>query len=122
MSIGSNEIVVNAETKAIDAAPIIENNRTFVPFRALAEAFGSEVAYDEATQAVTAELNDTTVVMTIGSAAYTVNGVEKTADVAPFINGSRTMVPVRFAAEAFGIKVIPTYDENGATADILFAK
>ena len=122
MSIGSNEIVVNADTVAIDAAPIVENNRTFVPFRALAEAFGATVAYDEATQAVTAELNGTTVVMTIGSATYTVNGVEKTADVAPFINGSRTMVPVRFVAEAFGITVTPTYDDNGATADILFAK
>ena len=51
--------------------------------------------------------------MTIGSATYTVNGTEKTADVAPFINGSRTMVPVRFAAEAFGIKVIPTYNPDG---------
>ena len=122
MSVGSNEIVVNSEIKTIDAAPIVENNRTFVPFRALAEAFGATVAYDEATQAVTAELNGTTVVMTIGSAAYTVNGVEKTADVAPFINGSRTMVPVRFVAEAFGITVTPTYDDNGATADILFAK
>ena len=120
MSVGSNEIVKNGKVAAIDAAPIVENNRTFVPFRALAEAFGATVAYDEATQAVTAELNGTTVVMTIGSATYTVNGVEKSADVAPFINGSRTMVPVRFAAEAFGIKVIPTYDENGATADILF--
>ena len=60
--------------------------------------------------------------MTIGSATYTVNGEEQTMDVAPFINGSRTMVPVRFAAEAFGIKVIPTYDENGATADILPAQ
>ena len=120
MSIGSNEIIINDAKAVIDAAPIIENNRTFVPFRALAEAFGATVAYDEATQAVTAELNGVTVVMTIGSATYTVNGVEKTADVAPFINGSRTMVPVRFAAEAFGIKVIPTYDENGATADILF--
>ena len=122
MSVGSNEIVVNAETVAIDAAPVVENNRTFVPFRALIQAFGAEVAYDEATQAVTAELNGTTVVMTIGSAEYTVNGVAKTADVAPFINGSRTMVPVRFVAEEFGIKVTPTYDENGATADILFAK
>ena len=120
MSVGSNEIIINDAKATIDAAPIIENNRTFVPFRALAEAFGATVAYDEATQAVTAELNGVTVVMTIGSATYTVNGVEKTADVAPFINGSRTMVPVRFAAEAFGIKVIPTYDENGATADILF--
>ena len=122
MSVGSNEIVVNAETVAIDAAPVVENNRTFVPFRALIQAFGAEVAYDEATQAVTAELNGTTVVMTIGSAEYTVNGVAKTADVAPFIAGSRTMVPVRFVAEEFGIKVTPTYDENGATADILFAK
>ena len=120
MSIGSNEIVKNDVVATIPAAPIVENNRTFVPFRALAEAFGATVAYDEATQAVTAELNGVTVVMTIGSAEYTVNGEAKTADVAPFINGSRTMVPVRFAAEAFGIKVIPTYDENGATADILF--
>ena len=120
MSIGSHEIIVNDAKATIDAAPIVQNDRTFVPFRALAEAFGAEVAYDEATQAVTAKLNGVEVVMTIGSATYTVNGAEKTADVAPFINGSRTMVPVRFAAEAFGIKVIPTYDQNGATADILF--
>ena len=120
MSVGSNEIVINDKKAAIDAAPIVKNDRTFVPFRALAEAFGAEVAYDEASQAVTAELNGVKVVMTIGSATYTVNGAEKTMDVAPFINGSRTMVPVRFVAEAFGIKVIPTYDENGATADILF--
>ena len=120
MSINSNEIVINDAKATIDAAPIVKNDRTFVPFRALAEAFGAEVAYDEATQAVTAELNGVKVVMTIGSATYTVNGAEKTMDVAPFINGSRTMVPVRFVAESFGIKVIPTYDENGATADILF--
>ena len=120
MSIGSSEIIVNDAKATIDAAPMIQNDRTYVPFRALAEAFGAEVAYDEATQAVTAELNGVKVVMTIGSATYTVNDAEKTMDVAPFINGSRTMVPVRFVAEAFGIKVIPTYDENGATADILF--
>ena len=122
MSIGSNEIVVNEATKEIPAAPIVENNRTFVPFRALIEAFGAEVAWDEATQAVTAELNDTVVVMTIGSATYTVNGVEKSMDVAPFIKDASTMIPVRFVAEEFGITVTPTYDNNGATADILFAK
>ena len=120
MSIGSHEVIVNDKKATIDAAPMIQNDRTFVPFRALAEAFGAEVAYDEATQAVTAKLNGVEVVMTIGSATYTVNGAEKTMDVAPFINGSRTMVPVRFAAEAFGIKVIPTYNPDGTTADILF--
>ena len=122
MSIGANQIVVNNKVVAIDAAPIIENNRTFVPFRALIQAFGAEVAYDEATQAVTATLGDVTVVMTIGSAEYTVNGEVKTADVAPFIKDSRTMVPVRFVAEAFGINVTPVYGDNGATVDVLFAK
>ena len=122
MSIGAPQIVVNSDVKAIDAAPMIENSRTFVPFRALAEAFGADVSYDEATQSVIAELDGVKVVMTIGSANYTVNGVEKAADVAPFINGSRTMVPVRFVAEAFGINVTPIYAENGAVADVLFAK
>jgi hypothetical protein len=122
MSIGANNIVVNSDVKAIAAAPMIQDGRTFVPFRALAEAFGANVAWDEATQSVTAELNGVKVVMVIGANEYTVNGVAKTADVAPFINGASTMVPVRFVAEAFGITVTPTYDDNGATADILFAK
>ena len=43
MSIGANKVVVNSEVKTIDAAPIVENGRTFVPFRALAEAFGINV-------------------------------------------------------------------------------
>ena len=120
MSIGSNEIVKNDKVATMIAAPIVQNDRTFVPFRALAEAFGAEVAWDEATQAVTAELNGVTVVMTIGSVEYTINGEAATMDVAPFLGNDSTMVPVRFVAQAFGIKVIPTYDENGATADILF--
>ena len=120
MSIGSNEIVKNDKVATMIAAPIVQNDRTFVPFRALAEAFGAEVAWDEATQAVTAELNGVTVVMTIGSVEYTINGEAATMDVAPFLGNDSTMVPVRFVAQAFGIKVIPTYDANGATADILF--
>ena len=122
MSIGANKVVVNDKVVAIDAAPMIKDSRTFVPFRALAEAFGAVVEFDAATQAVVAELDGTKVVMTIGSEVYTVNGVAKTADVAPFISDSRTMVPVRFAAEAFGITVTPIYAEDGSVADVLFTK
>ena len=122
MSIGAPQIVVNSEVKAIAAAPMVKDARTFVPFRALAEAFGANVEWVEATQSVVAELNGVKVVMVIGANDYTVNGVAKTADVAPFINGASTMVPVRFVAEAFGINVTPIYAENGAVADVLFAK
>jgi hypothetical protein len=120
MSIGSNELIVGSKVETMDAKPMIQNNRTFVPFRALAEAFGATVAYDQATSSVTAELNGVKVVMTVGAPVYTVNGVEKTADVAPFISDSRTFVPVRFAAEAFGITVTPTYNADGSVADVLF--
>ena len=122
MSIGAAKVVVNSDVKDIAAAPIIKDGRTFVPFRALAEAFGANVEWVEASQSVVAELNGVKVVMVIGANEYTVNGVAKTADVAPFINGASTMVPVRFVAEAFGINVTPIYAENGAVADVLFAK
>ena len=120
MSIGSTEMIADGKVSTIDSKPMIQNNRTFVPFRALAEAFGATVAYDQATSSVTAELNGVKVVMTVGAPVYTVNGVEKTADVAPFIADSRTFVPVRFAAEAFGIEVVPTYNTDGSVADVLF--
>ena len=45
------------------------------------------------------------VVFGIDNATYTVNGVEKTMDVAPYIKDSRTFVSVRYAAEALGVDV-----------------
>lgn len=44
-----------------------------------------------------------TSVFTIGSTTYTVNGIEKTMDVAPYIKGDRTYIPVRFVAQAAGV-------------------
>jgi len=44
-----------------------------------------------------------TVVFKIGDNKYTVNGVEKTMDVAPYIKDGRTYVPVRYVAEAVGV-------------------
>jgi trimeric autotransporter adhesin len=40
---------------------------------------------------------------TIGQTAYTVNGVQKTLDVAPYTDGGRTYLPIRFVAEALGV-------------------
>ncbi|MDD3653226.1 MAG: copper amine oxidase N-terminal domain-containing protein [Desulfotomaculaceae bacterium] len=39
----------------------------------------------------------------IGDTKYTVNGVEKTMDVAPYISGDRTYLPIRYAAYAAGV-------------------
>ena len=53
-----------------------------------------------------APVSDKTVVqMTIGKSVGFVNGAAKTLDAAPIIQSSRTMLPVRFVAEAFGATV-----------------
>lgn len=39
----------------------------------------------------------------IGDTKYTVNGEEKTADVAPYIKGDRTYVSLRYVAESLGV-------------------
>lgn len=44
-----------------------------------------------------------TTVFKIGDPTYTVNGVEKTMDVAPYIKDDRTYLPIRYAAYAAGV-------------------
>ena len=58
--------------------------------------------------------------MTIGSTSYTVNGTPQTMDAEPYINSdNRTMVPLRFLAEALGCDVTPQYAADGTTSGVL---
>ena len=123
MTIGSNDFVVNNEVVNVeDAAPYVANDRTYVPFRALGEALGAEVVWDNDARTVTYTLGKTEVVMTIGETTYTVNGEEKTMDVAPEITNDRTYVPVRFVGEALGFKVTALSAADGTTASVVFQK
>ena len=123
MTIGSSDMVVNNQVVAMeDAAPYVANDRTYVPFRALGEALGAEVEWDNDARTVTYTLGKTEVVMTIGETTYTVNGEEKTMDVAPEISGDRTYVPVRFVGEALGFKVTALSAADGTTASVVFQK
>lgn len=94
-----------------DAAPEIVNGRTFLPFRAVFEAMGAEVDYDNQTHTVSAKREGVELSMVPGQTALTIveNGQTRTQemDVAPYIKSenNRTYVPVRFAAEAFGYSV-----------------
>ena len=52
LPIGSNELKVNQEIKYLDVPAKIINNRTMVPARAVAEAFGCNVAWDDINRVV----------------------------------------------------------------------
>lgn len=92
-----------------DQEPIIVNDRTLVPVRAIFEAMGAAVAWNANTRTVTSILGDTTVIMVIDNTVMTVNDVPKSLDVPAKIYGDRTLVPVRAVSESFGadVKWIP---------------
>ncbi len=104
-----------------DAVPVLKNDRTFLPFRAVFEALGAEVGYDNGV--VTATRDGKTITMTLGStqASVTENGVTTplVMDVAPYLDDAtwRTYVPVRFAAQALDCTV--GWDQANRTAIIV---
>jgi len=88
-----------------DAEPILENNRTLVPFRIIAEALGAEVSWNAKKQEITLTKGDNTVVLTIGKKTALVNGKTVTLDTPAKIHKNRTMIPLRFLAESLDAKV-----------------
>ena len=101
-----------------DQKPILENDRTLVPLRAIFEALGAEVGWDDASQTVTATKGDITISLQIGSTDLFVNGEAKVIDVPAKLLNSRTLVPVRAISEAFGCKV----DWEDATQTVIITQ
>lgn len=108
VKIGESEINIDGETVPIDddgTVPYVENGRTMMPVRGIAEAMGAEVSFDENGQVVTVESDEATVCMTIGLEEMEVNGEAVALLNAPEIVNDRTMLPVRDVAEALNCEV-----------------
>jgi hypothetical protein len=94
----------------LDSPPIIKNNRTLLPIRAVVEALGGTVGWDAMERRVTVSLGTTTIELWIGKSIAKVNGVDTPIDsanpkVVPEIINSRTMLPLRFVTENLGCDV-----------------
>lgn len=97
---GNIHLVWNQTIVETDTQPENKHGRIMVPVRALAEAFGYAVEWDEALRQVSFSDGEQEIRMQIGSTEVS-GDVELTMDVAPYIKDNRTLVPVRFVAEAF---------------------
>jgi len=99
-------ISIDGTIAETDVYPFIDaNSRTMVPVRFISEALGSFVGWDETTQQVRISRPGTLVELQIGEQAALVNGTAQKMDTTAVLTGGRTMVPLRFLAETFGLKV-----------------
>lgn len=95
------DIQVNQTILKVDESPYIENGRTLVPLRNVAEALKGEVNWDGEQQKITIQKENLIIEMQISSNTVRVNDQSIKLDTAPSITRGRTFVPVRFVAEAF---------------------
>ena len=96
---------VNGHIISFDNAPYIKNDTTLVGFRAILEALGAEVKWDEASGTVTAEKDGTQIKLVIGESTAYVDGKEYELTIPAEISNDSTMIPIRFISENLGMKV-----------------
>jgi len=110
LTIGSKKALVNEEVLNLDVAPFIEEDRTFVPLRFIAESFKAKVDWNPQIKKIDITLDHPLIKkkieLRINSKIAYINGKETTLEVPPFIiPPGRTVVPLRFIAESFDSKV-----------------
>ena len=96
--------------------PEILEGRTLVPLRSIFEAMGADVEWDGATSTAIAKRGNVEVKITIGANEIYKNGNAIPVDVPAMLLNSRTMVPARVIAEAFGADV--QWNGNGRSVFI----
>lgn len=118
-TIDSTKYTVNGVDKTADVAPFIQDGRTFLPVRFVAEAVGvseSNIIFNANTKTVTLIKGDRVAQIQIGSKNLVVNGVTVPMDTVATIKDGRTVLPLRFVAQALGAEV--TWDEATRTVNV----
>ncbi|MCH5188143.1 MAG: hypothetical protein J1F63_07040 [Oscillospiraceae bacterium] len=93
-------VEVNGRKITSDVDPIIHNDRTLVPIRAVFEAMGAQVSWDGNTAKCI--LDENTVEITPDSDTFLFNGRNRSLDAPAVTEYGRIMVPIRAIAEALG--------------------
>jgi len=99
-------IVIDGEKMSeTDMPPVILEDRTLVPARAVFETMGAEVVWNAQTKEVYVKKENDVVILKIDDEIGTKNGIAFTMDVPAKIINDRTVIPVRAVSEALGCEV-----------------
>ncbi|WP_129599269.1 copper amine oxidase N-terminal domain-containing protein [Anaerophilus nitritogenes] len=117
--IGQSEYQVGEETKTVDVAPYIQDGRTMLSLRYVAEAVGvadANIIWNEQARTVTIFKGDRIAQVEIGSNRLMVNGTAIHMDTVTTIKDGRTMLPISFIARALGLNA--EWDGDSRTVTI----
>lgn len=98
-------VEINGSSVSFDQPPIIVDGRTLVPMRAIFEALGYEVIWDDGMIDVYDENDNNVMTLWIDNNTMWTPDSDVTLDVAPTIINNRTLVPVRAISESIGANV-----------------
>ena len=110
-------VIVKGQNVEFDSEPYIDaNDRLMVPVRAILEALGATVDWDEAERTVSISGQGHTLLLKIDSTRAVVDGGQRTMDTCPVIKNERTMLPARYVGEYLGFTV--DWDEETRTVTV----
>lgn len=98
-------VVVDGHVVAFDRPPAMIAGRLLIPLRGVFERLGAQVDWHPGAGRVVARRGTTVVVLRPGNRYALVGGGQILLDVPPVVLGGRTLVPLRFVAEALGAGV-----------------
>ncbi len=112
-------VLVNGKKVVSDVPAAIVSDRTMLPFRAVFNALGVEddaIKWNQNSRSIEVNSGGKYIFLAVGSPGALVDDALITLDALPYIENSRTFVPVRFVSEALGANV--KWDENTRTVTI----
>jgi hypothetical protein len=109
-------VILDGRTLSFDVPPEIAGGQQLLPARAVFEAMGATVGWDEHTRTATATKGSTTVVLPLDSQFAEINDVPYTLAAAPEIVAGRILAPLSFVVDAFGAQAV--WDDSTQTVTI----
>ncbi|MDF2723543.1 MAG: hypothetical protein K0Q59_3218 [Paenibacillus sp.] len=107
---------VNGDYQQYDETPVLVDDVAFVSALDLMDAIEAQATWNAGTSTLTAEKSGTTLNLTAGSAAASLNGQPLALDAAPYIVNGTLMVPVMQVAESLGAEAVWT--ASSKTVDV----
>lgn len=106
---------INGEDIAFDVPPVIINNRTLVPVRAVGRELDADITWDGINKKVNLQFINLNMDLVINNDTVVINGKEEKLDVPAKLINERTMVPLRFIGEQMNMNVGWYPDKNLVT-------